>query len=92
MGLKNVERIETQQVHEKTWFQKYMPTFAAVGAATTALVVSTSSNAFIKAENVTAATTAAGGEEVLSSTGVWVLTIVVGMAIFGLVIAAIKKK
>lgn len=92
MGLQNVEKIETQQVHQKTWFQKYCPTFAAAGAATAALVASTSSNAFIKAADVTTATTAAGGEEVLSSTGIWVLTIVVGMAVFGLVISAIKKK
>ena len=79
MGLQNVEKIEAQQVHEKTWFQKYCPTFAAAGAATAALVASTSSNAFIKAADVTTATTAAGGEEVLSSTGIWVLTIVVGI-------------
>lgn len=92
MGFQNVEKIETQQVQQKTWFQKYCPTFAAAGAAAGALVASTSSNAFIKAADVTTATTAAGGEEVLSSTGIWVLTIVVGMAIFTLVISAIKKK
>ena len=92
MGLQNVEKIEAQQVHEKTWFQKYCPTFAAAGAATAALVASTTSNAFIKAADVTTATTAAGGEEVLSSTGIWVLTIVVGIVIFGLVVSVIKKK
>lgn len=92
MGFQNVEKIETQQVQQQTWFQKYCPTFAAAGVTAAALVASTSSNAFIKAADVTTATTAAGGEEVLSSTGIWVLTIVVGMAIFGLVISAIKKK
>jgi hypothetical protein len=92
MGLQNVQKIETQQAYEKTWFQRFKYKMGAAAGATTALAVSTSSNAFIKAADVTTATTAAGGEEVLSSTGIWVLTIVVGMAIFGLVIAAIKKK
>lgn len=92
MGLQNVEKIETQQNHEKSWFNRFKTKIGIAASATTALAVSTSSNAFIKSADVTAATTAAGGEEVLSSTGIWVLTIVVGMAIFGLVIAAIKKK
>ncbi|MEJ2899035.1 hypothetical protein [Acinetobacter sp. NS-4] len=92
MGLQNVEKIETQQNHEKSWFNRFKYKLGAATGATTALVVSTSSNAFLKSADVTTATTAAGGEEVLSSTGIWVLTIVVGMAIFGLVIAAIKKK
>lgn len=89
MNLQNVEKIETQQ---KTWFQRHCPTFAAAGAAVGALVASTASNAFITTADVTTATTAAGGEEVLSATGIWVLTIVVGMVIVGLVISLIKKK
>lgn len=92
MNLQNVEKIETQRKHEKTWFQRHCPTFAAAGAAVGALVASTASNAFITSADVTTATTAAGGEEVLSSTGIWVLTIVVGMVIVGLVISLIKKK
>lgn len=92
MGLQNVEKIEIQGQYEKTWFHKFRNKLGTAAAATTALAVSTTSNAFLTSADVTTATTAAGGEEVLSSTGIWILTIVVGMAIVGLVIALIKKK
>lgn len=92
MGLQNVEKIEIQDQLEASWFNRFKSKIGVGAASVTALAVSTSSNAFIKSADVTAATTAAGGEEVLSSTGIWVLTIVVGMAIVGLVISLIKKK
>lgn len=91
--MKNVEKIVVVGApQKKSWFARNCPTFAAGGAAVGALVASTASNAFLTAADVTTATTAAGGEEVLSSTGVWVLTLVVGMVIVGLVISLIKKK
>lgn len=92
MGLQNVEKIAVQENHEKPWYQRLAKKIGLASAATTALAVSTASNAFLTSADVTTATTAAGGEEVLSSTGVWVLTIVVGMVIVGLVVALIKKK
>lgn len=91
--MENVEKIVAVGApQKKSWFARNCPTFAAAGAAVGALVASTASNAFLKTADVTAATTAAGGEEVLTSTGTWVLTIVVGMVIVGLVISLIKKK
>lgn len=92
MGLQNVEKIELQENHQKTWFNRFKTKMGVAAATVTALAVSGSANAFLKSADVTAATTAAGGEEVLSSTGIWVITLVVGMVIVGLVIALIKKK
>jgi len=92
MGLQNVEKIELQENHQKTWFNRFKTKMGVAAATGTALAVSGSANAFLKSADVTAATTAAGGEEVLSSTGIWVITLVVGMVIVGLVIALIKKK
>jgi len=92
MGLQNVEKIEVQEQHKKSWFNRFKTKMGVVTAGTAALAVSSASNAFLKTADVTAATTAAGGEEVLSTTGIWVLTVVVGMVIVGLVISLIKKK
>lgn len=92
MGLQNVEKLELQEIHKKSWFNRFKTKIGAVAAGTTALAVSSASNAFLKSADVTAATTAAGGEEVLSTTGIWVITIVVGMVIVGLVVSLIKKK
>jgi len=52
MGLQNVEKIETQQNHEKSWFQRFKYKMGAAAGATTALAVSTSSNAFLKFLNL----------------------------------------
>ena len=65
MGLVNVEKVEAQEQHEKSWFKRHFPKLAAATAATGALVVSTSSMAFIEAADVTSATSGAGGEAVL---------------------------
>lgn len=92
MGLQNVEKIEVQEQYKKSWFNRFKTKMGVAAAGTTALAVSSASNAFLKTADVTAATTAAGGEEVLSTTGIWVLTVVVGMVIVGLVISLIKKK
>lgn len=92
MGLQNVEKIEVQEQHKKSWFNRFKTKIGVAAAGTTALAVSSASNAFLKTADVTAATSAAGGEEVLSTTGIWVLTVVVGMVIVGLVISLIKKK
>lgn len=92
MGLQNVEKIEIQEKPKTPWFNRFKTKIGVAAAGTTALAVSSASNAFLKSADVTAATTAAGGEEVLSTTGIWVITIVVGMVIVGLVVALIKKK
>lgn len=92
MSLVNVEKIEAQEKHEKTWFQRCRNKFAVGASALSALAVSTASNAFLTSADVTSATTSAGGEEVLKTGAVWVISIVVGMAVVGLVIALIKKK
>lgn len=92
MGLQNVEKIQVQEQHEKSWFNRFKTKIGVATAATTALAVSTASNAFLKPADVTAATDAAGGEAVLSTTSIWVITFVVGVVIVGLVIALIKKK
>ena len=92
MGLQNVEKIEVQEQHKKSWFNRFKTKIGVAAAGITALAVSSASNAFLKSADVTAATTAAGGEDVLSTTGIWVITIVVGMVVVGLVVALIKKK
>lgn len=92
MGLQNVEKIEVQEQHKKSWFNRFKTKIGVAAAGTTALAVSSASNAFLKTADVTTATTAAGGEAVLSTTGIWVLTVVVGMVVVGLVISLIKKK
>ena len=68
MGLVNVEKVEAQKQHEKSWFKRHFPKLAAATAATGALVVSTSSMAFIEAADVTSATalSAAAKEEVVA--------------------------
>lgn len=91
MGLVNVEKVEAQEQHEKSWFKRHFPKLAAAGAATGALVVSTSSMAFIEAADVTTATGAAGGEAVLKQAGIWVLTIAVGIAVVIKIVSLVKK-
>ena len=92
MGLQNVEKIAVQENHNKTWFNRFKTKILVVTAGATALAVSSASNAFIKSADVTAATTAAGGEDTLSTTGIWIITICVGLAIVGMVVALIKKR
>lgn len=91
MSLQNVEKIEQQEVHKKSWFKRYMPTFAAAAAATSAAVVSTGTYAFIEAADVTTATSGAGGEAVLKQAGIWVLTIAVGIAVVYKIVSLVKK-
>lgn len=44
--LQNVEKIEQQKVHEKTWFKRHCPTFAAVGTAVVgSMAITQSANA-----------------------------------------------
>jgi hypothetical protein len=91
MGLVNVEKVEAQEQHEKSWFKRHFPKLAAAGAATGALVVSTSSIAFMEAADVTSATGAAGGEAVLKAAGTWVLAIAVGIAVVIKIVSLVKK-
>lgn len=91
MGLVNVEKVEAQEQHEKSWFKRHFPKLAAAGAATGALVVSTSSMAFMEAADVTSATGAAGGEAVLKAAGTWVLAIAVGIAVVIKIVSLVKK-
>ena len=39
MTLKNVERIETQEIHKKTWFQKFRNKLSPVAVATGGMIV-----------------------------------------------------
>ncbi|WP_281199614.1 hypothetical protein [Acinetobacter johnsonii] len=91
MGLVNVEKVEAQEQHEKSWFKRHFPKLAAASAATGALVVSTSSMAFMEAADVTSATGAAGGEAVLKAAGTWVLAIAVGIAVVIKIVSLVKK-
>lgn len=91
MGLVNVQKVEAQEQHEKSWFKRHFPKLAAAGAATGALVVSTSSMAFLEAADVTTATSGAGGEAVLKTVGIWVVTIAVGIAVVLKVASLVKK-
>ena len=91
MGLVNVVKVEAQEQHEKSGFKRHFPKVAAACAATGALVVSTSSMAFIGAADVTTATSGAGGEAVLKTAGIWVLTIAVGIAVVIKIISLVKK-
>ncbi|MDH0969133.1 hypothetical protein N5C10_07605 [Acinetobacter johnsonii] len=91
MGLVNVEKVEAQEQREKSWFKRHFPKLAAAGAATGALVVSTSSMAFMEAADVTSATGAAGGEAVLKAAGTWVLAIAVGIAVVVKIVSLVKK-
>lgn len=45
MGLQNVEVLEQQEVHKKTWFQRFRKKLSAGGAVAGALAVSSSANA-----------------------------------------------
>ena len=91
MGLVNVEKVEAQEQHKKSWFKRHFPKLAAATASTGALVVSSSSMAFIEAADVTTATGGAGGEAVLKQAGIWVLTIAVGIAVVIKIVSLVKK-
>jgi len=64
--LQNVEKIE-QQVHEKTWFKRHCPTFAAVGTAVVgSMAITQSANAALAAtilEAITGEITAVGNSQ-----------------------------
>ena len=92
MALQNVEKLEIQQSHKKTWFQRFRGKAAAVSATCVALVVSTGSQAFMDAADIDAATGAAGGDSLLQKVGIWMLGFVVGMTIYALIISMVKKK
>lgn len=89
MELQNVEKI--RQPMKKSWFARNCPTFAAAAAGVTALAVSSASNAFLQAADVTSATGSAGGEEVLKTAGIWVLTIAVGIAVVYKIVRLVQK-
>ena len=88
--MENVE-IMKQEVHQKTWFNRFKTKLAVTGASVTALAVSGTSHAFLAAADVTAATTGAGGEAVLKQAGIWVLSIVIGIAVVVKIISMVKK-
>lgn len=91
MGYQNVEVIEQQQAHKKTWFNRFKSKLALAATATTAMVVTQGSNAFLEAADVTAATSGAGGEAVLKTAGIWILSIAVGIAVVIKIISLVKK-
>ena len=91
MGYQNVEVIEQQQAHQKTWFNRFKTKIGVAITAATAMVVTQGSNAFLAAADVTEATTGAGGEAVLKQAGIWVLSIAVGLAVVLKIISLDKK-
>lgn len=92
MAYQNVEKLEIQQTHEKTWFQRFRGKAAAVTATGVALVVSTGSQAFMTAADVETATGATGGDSLLQKAGIWILGFVVGITLFGMLVGMLKKK
>lgn len=77
MALQNVEKIEQQEVHEKTWFQRFSGKAAVTGAVVTGAVVASSNALALKAADITAATSGSGAEETIDAGWLWVLGIVV---------------
>lgn len=90
MSYKNVEVI-SQDTHQKTWFNRYKFKLGTTLAATSLALAGTSANAFLAAADVATATEGAGGEAVLKSVGIWVVTIAVGIAVVLKVVSLVKK-
>lgn len=103
MALHNVELLEIQHKHEKTWFQGFrgkigtlsatVGSLAVSGLATaSALVTTTTTHAFMTAADVDAATGSTGGDALLQKAGIWILGFVVGMTLFAMLVSMLKKK
>lgn len=89
MSLKNVEKIE-QETHKKTWFQRFRNKVGAGAGAVTALAVSNAHA--IKLTDVSGAYTASGATETIDGTGIIIITLVISLAVIGIIIALVKKK
>lgn len=89
MGLQNVEKIE-QEKHEKSWFQRFRNKIGVGASAVTALAVS-NANA-IKLTDVSGAYTASGATETIDGTGIIIITLVISLAVIGIIISLVKKK
>lgn len=89
MGLVNVEKIE-QENQEKSWFQRFGNKIGIGASAVTALAVS-NANA-IKLADVSGAYTASGATETIDGTGIIIITLVISLAVIGIIIALVKKK
>lgn len=90
MSLKNVEKYQPK-LQQPKWYQRFNKPLATAVGATSLALAGTSANAFLVAADVTTATTGAGGEEVLKTAGIWLLTISVGVAILLKVVSLTKK-
>lgn len=89
MSLKNVEKIE-QESHEKTWFQRFRNKIGTGAGVVTALAVSNAHA--IKSTDVAAAYTASGASETIDGTGIIIITLVISLAVIGIIISLVKKK
>lgn len=89
MTLKNVEIIE-QENHKKSWFQRFRNKIGVGASAVTALAVS-NANA-VKMADVTGAYTASGATETIDGTGIIIITLVISLAVIGIIISLVKKK
>jgi len=86
MAYQNVEVIE-QQVHQKTWFQKFRGRLAASTAATTGLIIASNANAADL--DLTAVGTAVTGQ--LGAAGTIIVSILVAAATLTALIIGYKK-
>ncbi|MCW8041265.1 hypothetical protein [Acinetobacter entericus] len=77
MALQNVQKLEQQEVHKKTWFNRFRGKAAATGAIVTGAVVASSNALAIKAADIATATSGSGAEETIDAGWLWVLGIAI---------------
>lgn len=87
MNLQNVEKIETQESHEKTWFQRFRGKLVATSAVATGAVVATSANANVDELFTNMATEVSG----ISTGAMTVITVLAGVLVLLLGWAYFKK-
>lgn len=91
MTLKNVEKIETQETHKKTWFQKFRNKLAPVAVATGGLVVANAHAADAPDFLATASTSLGGIATGLAALFVIAIGITLTIMAFTLSRGGIKK-
>lgn len=74
--LENVQKIEQQEVHKKTWYQRFSGKATATGAAVTGIAITSNANAAGVTELFTTMATELGG---ISSGTLTVITVLAGV-------------
>lgn len=87
MALQNVEKIEQQEVHKKTWFQKFRGRFAAATGATTGLILTNPAHA--EGYDISQIGTVITGQ--LGASGTLIVTILIAAAGLTALIIGYKK-